>query len=95
LGIASVVGVEIVPLGTGGLAPSGARETACTLVREGNRALVLDLGTGARRFLTDATLLDGVGEIDVLLTHFQVLACGTHWPLGAELGSWDVQEPAD
>ena len=59
-------------LGTGGLAPSGTRETACTMVRDGNRALVLDLGTGARRLLTDPTLLNGVGEIHVLLTHFHL-----------------------
>ncbi|HEY1368639.1 MAG TPA: MBL fold metallo-hydrolase [Gaiellaceae bacterium] len=57
-------------LGSGGGAPSAVRETSCVLVRDGERALLLDLGTGGRRLLTDAALLDGVAELHVVLTHF-------------------------
>jgi ribonuclease BN (tRNA processing enzyme) len=62
----------IVLLGTGGMAPTGERETACTLVRDDRRALLLDCGTGARRLLTDRSLLSGLSEIDVVLTHFHL-----------------------
>jgi ribonuclease BN (tRNA processing enzyme) len=34
-------------LGSGGGAPSRARETSCVLVRNGNSALLLDIGSGA------------------------------------------------
>jgi phosphoribosyl 1,2-cyclic phosphodiesterase len=57
-------------LGSGGGAPSGERETACVLVRDGAEALLLDAGTGARRLIADPGLLDGVRELDVVLTHF-------------------------
>ena len=57
-------------LGSGGGAPSAARETSCVLIRDGSRALLLDLGTGARRLLTNPGLLDGAGELHVVLTHF-------------------------
>ncbi len=59
-------------LGTGGMAPADDRETACTLVRNGRGALLLDCGTGARRLLTDPALLDGVRRLDILLTHFHL-----------------------
>lgn len=57
-------------LGSGGGVPSRARETACALIRDRDRALLLDIGTGARRFLTDPSLLEGVTELHVVLTHF-------------------------
>ncbi len=57
-------------LGSGGGAPSGERETACVFVRDGAEALLLDAGTGARRLIADPGLLDGVRELDVVLTHF-------------------------
>jgi ribonuclease BN (tRNA processing enzyme) len=57
-------------LGSGGGAPSATRETSCVLIRDGGRALILDLGTGARRLLADPKLLDGARELHVLLTHF-------------------------
>jgi ribonuclease BN (tRNA processing enzyme) len=62
--------VRVTILGSGGGAPSGARETSCVLVRDGDRALLLDAGTGTRRLLYDASLLDGVERLDVALTHF-------------------------
>jgi ribonuclease BN (tRNA processing enzyme) len=57
-------------LGSGGGAPSRDRETSCVLVRDDTRALLLDMGTGARRILTDANLLNGIRELHVVLTHF-------------------------
>jgi ribonuclease BN (tRNA processing enzyme) len=59
-------------LGSGGFAPSASRETACTLVRDGERALLLDAGTGARRLLTDPPYVDGLTHLDVVLTHFHL-----------------------
>lgn len=56
-------------LGSGGGVPSAARETSCVLIRDGSRALLLDMGTGARRLLRDPSLLDGAGELHVVLTH--------------------------
>jgi ribonuclease BN (tRNA processing enzyme) len=63
--------VRITILGSGGGAPTAARETSCILVRDGSRALLLDMGTGARRLLTDTSLLEGIDEVDVVLTHFR------------------------
>jgi ribonuclease BN (tRNA processing enzyme) len=57
-------------LGSGGGAPSRERETSCVLVREGASALLLDLGSGARRLIADASWLVGVDELHVVLTHF-------------------------
>jgi ribonuclease BN (tRNA processing enzyme) len=61
---------RVVVLGSGGRAPSAARETACVLVREENRALLLDAGTGLRRLIADPDRLGGVDRLDVVLTHF-------------------------
>ena len=59
-------------LGSGGGAPSAIRETACYLIRDGERTLVVDIGTGARRLLSDPRLLDGVDELHIVLTHFHL-----------------------
>lgn len=59
-------------LGSGGGAPSGARETASILVRAGDRGLLLDIGTGARRLVTDPSLLDDIGTLEIVLTHFHL-----------------------
>jgi ribonuclease BN (tRNA processing enzyme) len=64
--------VQITILGSGGGAPSETRETACVLLREGGRALLLDAGTGARRLITDPAHLAGVTHLDVVLTHFHL-----------------------
>ena len=64
--------MKITILGSGGGAPSGVRETAALLIREGDRALLLDAGTGARRLVTDPRHLAGVGHLDVVLTHFHL-----------------------
>ena len=59
-------------LGSGGHVPTGRRETGCALVVAGDRALVVDAGTGLRRLVTDPGLLDGVRAIDLVLTHFHL-----------------------
>jgi ribonuclease BN (tRNA processing enzyme) len=64
--------VKISILGSGGGAPSGVRETASLLIREDDRALLLDIGTGARRLVTDSSHLEGVSHVDVVLTHFHL-----------------------
>ena len=57
-------------LGSGGGIPSRARETACLFVREGDRALLLDAGSGLGRLRDDPGLLQGINRIDVVLSHF-------------------------
>jgi ribonuclease BN (tRNA processing enzyme) len=57
-------------LGSGGGIPSSERETACLLVREGDRALLLDAGSGLGRLRDDPALLQGIDRVDVVLTHF-------------------------
>jgi len=57
-------------LGSGGGIPSRERETACLLVREGERALLLDAGSGLGRLRDDPGLLQGIDRVDVVLTHF-------------------------
>ena len=64
--------MKITILGSGGGAPSDTRETAALLIREDDRALLLDAGTGARRLVTDPQHLAGVGHLDIVLTHFHL-----------------------
>lgn len=76
--------------------PSAARETSCVLIREDDRSLLLDIGTGARRLLTDRSLLDGTRDLHVVLTHFHFdHVCGLPYLPWLELeatvwgpGSW-------
>lgn len=78
-------------LGCGGAAPSATRETACFLIRDGDRALLLDLGTGARRLVGDSKRLSGVRRVDLVLTHFHLdHVCGlTYLPMiGVEVTIW-------
>jgi ribonuclease BN (tRNA processing enzyme) len=90
-------------LGSGGGAPSETRETACYLLRDERRALILDSGTGARRLLTCPDLLNGIGHLDVLLTHFHLdHVCGLPYLRMLELdatiwapGRWLYNEDSD
>ena len=59
-------------LGSGGWLPNGRRETCCALVRRDRRALLLDAGTGLSRLLVEEELLDGVEELEIVLTHFHL-----------------------
>jgi ribonuclease BN (tRNA processing enzyme) len=81
--------VEI--LGCGGFAPSATRETACFLIREDERALLIDVGSGARRLLTDTSRVAGVRQLHILLTHFHLdHVCGLPYlpAIGDEVGIW-------
>jgi len=76
-------------LGTSGWMPSDSRETTCFACRDGDTLLVLDAGTGLRRLLTPAhaTLLDGVREVHLLLTHFHLdHTCGLAYLPGVFAG---------
>jgi ribonuclease BN (tRNA processing enzyme) len=78
-------------LGSGGGRPSGTRETACVLVRDGDRALLLDMGSGARRLLMEPSLLDAVAELHVVLSHFHFdHVCGVPFlpSLGVDATIW-------
>src|SRR5262245_44173502 len=87
---------RIALLGTGGWMPSDVRETACTLVRHGDRALVLDAGSGLRRLVPGSPLLEGAASLDIVLTHFHLdHVCGLAYlpalPLTARIwapGRW-------
>ncbi len=59
-------------LGTAGWMPTVHRGTTSVLVRAGDRALLLDAGTGAARLVSEPGLLDGATRLDVLLTHFHL-----------------------
>jgi ribonuclease BN (tRNA processing enzyme) len=59
-------------LGTAGWMPTPHRQTTCVLVRDADRALLLDAGTGASRLITTPQLLDGAARLDVVLTHFHL-----------------------
>jgi ribonuclease BN (tRNA processing enzyme) len=64
--------VEGVLLGSGGWIPTSRRETCCAYLRRGTHVLLLDAGTGIQRLLEHPTLLEGVEQLDVVLTHFHL-----------------------
>jgi ribonuclease BN (tRNA processing enzyme) len=59
-------------LGSGGWISTAERATACVLVRDAERALVVDAGTGLHRLVTEPELLAGTERLDVVLTHFHL-----------------------
>ncbi len=59
-------------LGGGGWFPAFGRHTACALLREGDAAIMIDAGTGVGRLAERPDLLDGVVQLDILLTHFHL-----------------------
>lgn len=64
--------MQVTLLGSGGFVPTDRRETACALVRDGDDALLIDAGSGARRLLGDRSLLEGVDRLHLVLTHFHL-----------------------
>ena len=64
--------MEVRLLGSGGFVPSDRRETGCALLRKDGAALAIDVGSGARRLVSDRGLLGGVDRLHVVLTHFHL-----------------------
>jgi ribonuclease BN (tRNA processing enzyme) len=65
-------GLTVTLLGSGGWLPSARRETCCALVRKDDHALLVDAGSGLRHIVTSPGLLDGVTQLDIMLTHFHL-----------------------
>src|SRR5438105_10868481 len=59
-------------LGGGGWFPAQGRQTACALLRDGDSAILIDAGTGVGRLVEQPELLDGIEQLDILLTHFHL-----------------------
>lgn len=89
-------------LGTAGWMPTADRQTTCVLVRAGDRALLLDAGTGAARLVGRPELLAGAARLDVVLTHFHLdHVCGLLYLPGTGLparihapGAWLYGTPS-
>ena len=63
---------QLTILGGGGWFPAYGRHTACALLRRDGHAVVIDAGTGISRLSERPELLDGVGRLDIVLTHFHL-----------------------
>ena len=63
---------KLIVLGGGGWFPANGRHTACALLRDGDGAILIDAGTGVGRLVENPDLLDGVQQLDILLTHFHL-----------------------
>jgi ribonuclease BN (tRNA processing enzyme) len=59
-------------LGGGGWFPAHGRQTACALLRRGEHAVLIDAGTGVGRLVEQPSLLDGIQQLDIVLTHFHL-----------------------
>jgi ribonuclease BN (tRNA processing enzyme) len=59
-------------LGSGGWYPTLGRETASALLRQGDRALLIDAGTGVSNLHRWSLLIQGVRSWSVVLTHFHL-----------------------
>jgi ribonuclease BN (tRNA processing enzyme) len=57
---------------SGGWIPTPERETCCLLARDGDSALLIDAGTGIANLVQRPDLLEGVGRLDIVLTHFHL-----------------------
>src|SRR4051794_22831163 len=63
------------------------------MVREADRILLMDAGTGVRRLLSDPRLVEGVTRVDVVLSHFHLdhvigLSYLPGLPKGVERAVW-------
>lgn len=65
---------QLIPLGTNGYFPSFGRQTMSTLVTEGEKALLLDAGTGVGRLIEPRIqkLLRPVTRLDIVLSHYHL-----------------------
>jgi ribonuclease BN (tRNA processing enzyme) len=63
---------KLIVLGGGGWFPANGRHTASALLRDGDSAILIDAGTGVGRLVESPELLDGVEQLDILLTHFHL-----------------------
>ncbi len=59
-------------LGGGGWFPAHGRQTACALLCRGDRAVLIDAGTGVGRLVEQPSLLDGINRLEIVLTHFHL-----------------------
>lgn len=59
-------------LGSGGWIPTSRRQTCCLYLREGDRVLLIDAGTGVQRLVENPGLLEGAASVDIVLTHFHL-----------------------
>jgi ribonuclease BN (tRNA processing enzyme) len=59
-------------LGAGGWIPTGTHATCSALLRQGDAAVLIDAGTGIERLVSDRSLLEGVEQLDLVLTHFHL-----------------------
>jgi len=59
-------------LGGGGWFPAHGRHTACALLRRGDRAILIDAGTGVARLVERRELIDGLKSLDIVLSHFHL-----------------------
>jgi ribonuclease BN (tRNA processing enzyme) len=88
--------MDVTVLGTNGWMPRGSRETTCFAARTGDTLLVFDAGTGFRRLLDPehAGLIDGVGEIQLFLSHYHLdHVCGLAYLSGVLPGRDVVLRP--
>lgn len=63
---------EVTILGGGGWIPVAERATCSVLLRREERAVLIDAGTGVERIVADPSLLEGVNELELVLTHFHL-----------------------
>jgi ribonuclease BN (tRNA processing enzyme) len=59
-------------LGSGGWIPTTRRETCCAYLRQDDRVLLIDAGTGIHRLVEDPELLAGAESVDIVLWHFHL-----------------------
>ncbi len=64
--------MDCVLLGSGGWLPTSRRETCCALFRDGERALLIDAGTGLSRLVEQPELISAVEQLEIVLTHFHL-----------------------
>jgi len=64
--------MRLTVLGSGGWIPTSARQTSCYLITSGTEALIFDAGTGLGALHINPSLLDGVENVTVVLSHFHL-----------------------